>query len=109
MRRIVLNDSSINKYIPLLRKVTSKPISEIKHAIKLEKPVIECDYYDENQLLTLVKSSEQLPSLGAKIKIYENEREISLEMVKNLIETYVGIAEDRERLDDILFGNDVDE
>ena len=36
IKLIVQNDSTINKYIPLLRKVTSKPISEIKQAIELE-------------------------------------------------------------------------
>ncbi|WAJ16954.1 hypothetical protein OU809_09430 [Bacillus paralicheniformis] len=102
----VLNDSNITKYISLLRKTSSKPIKELKQAIELGKPVIECDYYDTEELKLLVIIIEQLLSLGASIKIYENDREITLEMLKNLIETYEGIAKDREEMDELLFGDD---
>ncbi|TWJ59815.1 hypothetical protein CHCC5022_3939 [Bacillus paralicheniformis] len=44
--------------------------------------------------------------MGASVKIYENDREITLEMLKNLIETYEGIAKDREEMDELLFGDD---
>ncbi|AAU23745.1 hypothetical protein MOE82_02000 [Bacillus licheniformis] len=76
----VLNDSNITKYISLLRKTSSKPINELKQAIETGKPVIECDYYDTEELKSLVIIIEQLLSLGASIKIYENDREITLEM-----------------------------
>ncbi|WFA04061.1 hypothetical protein [Bacillus sp. HSf4] len=102
----VLNDSNITKYISLLRKTSSKPIKELKQAIESGKPVIECDYYDTGELKSLVNIIEQLLSLGASIKINENNREITLEMVKNLIETYEGIAKDREEMDELLFGDD---
>ncbi|AKQ73402.1 hypothetical protein SFC27_03475 [Bacillus licheniformis] len=73
----VLNDSNITKYISLLRKTSSKPINELKQAIETGN---ECDYYDTEELKSLVIIIEQLLSLGASIKIYENDREITLEM-----------------------------
>ncbi|ASB89485.1 hypothetical protein CHH92_05150 [Bacillus sonorensis] len=100
----VLNDSNIRKYISLLRKTSSQPIKELKQAIESGKPVIECDYYDTEELKSLVNTIEQLLSMGASIKIYENDREITLEMVKNLIETYKGIAKEREEMDELIFG-----
>lgn len=100
---IVLNDTHINKYITVLRKATGKPIGEIKDSILKSIPVLKCDYYDQEELSNLVKIVERLSSLGAKIEIYESNREISVEMVKNLIDTYEGIARDRERMDDLLY------
>jgi|SRR5690625_1549613 len=100
------NDDSTNKYISVVRKVTSHSINEIKLAIEKEKPVAKYDYYDQDELLNLVRLSEKLIDLGANIKIFEDDLQISLEMVKNLIDNYEGIAKDRERMDDILYGNE---
>ncbi|AWC32958.1 hypothetical protein ACRS52_21020 [Bacillus cytotoxicus] len=105
---VVLNDSNANKYIPLLRKKTSKSISDIKQNISMGNPVIECDYYDEEELKFLVTSAEELLLMGASIKIYEDEEEITLEMVKNLIETIEGVARDREEMDKLMFDDDTE-
>lgn len=103
---VVLNDSNANKYIPLLRKKTSKSISDIKQNISMGNPVIECDYYDAEELEFLVASAEELLLMGASIKIYEDEEEITLEMVKNLIGTIEGVAKDREEMDKLMFDDD---
>ncbi|PGZ95420.1 hypothetical protein COE51_20325 [Bacillus pseudomycoides] len=103
---VVLNDSTSNKYIPLLRKKTFKSISEIKQDINTEKPVIECNYYDTDQLRSLVRVVEELISMGARIEIYENEEMITLKMVKNLIEAAKEIAKYREEIDDLMFEDD---
>jgi hypothetical protein len=105
---VVLNDSNANKYIPLLRKKTSKSISDIKQNISMGNPVIKCDYYDEEELKFLVTSAEELLLMGASIKIYEDEEEITLEMVKNLIETIEGVARDREEMDNLMFDDDTE-
>lgn len=46
-------------------------------------PVIECDYYDAEELKSLITSVKELLLMGACINIYEYEEEITLEMVKN--------------------------
>ncbi|MEH7457395.1 hypothetical protein V7183_09150 [Bacillus sp. JJ1127] len=103
---VVLNDSNSNKYLPLIRKKTSKSISEIKQNMKTEKPVMECNYDDADQLKSLVKSAEELIAMGASIKMYEDEALITLEMVRNSIETIEGIAKYREEIDNLMFGED---
>lgn len=100
---VVLNDSNVNKYIPLLRKKTSKSISDIKRNISMGNAVIEVDYYDAEELKSLVTSAEELLLMGASIKIYEDEEEITLDMVKNLIDTIEGVAKDREEMDNLMF------
>lgn len=106
---VVLHDSNSNKYLPLIRKKTSKSISEIKQNMKIEKPVMEYNYDDADRLKSLVKFAEELLSMGASIKLYEEEELITLEMVKNLIETIEGIVKDREAIDNVIFGDDFDE
>lgn len=70
------------------------------------KSVIEYDYYDADELTSLVKTSEKLLLMGADIKVFEDKEEITLDMVKNLIETIKGIAKDREEMDDLMYGGD---
>src|SRR5699024_6543728 len=82
------NDNSTNKYISVVRRFTSHSINEIKLAIEKEKTVAAYDYYDQDELLNLVELAEKLIGVGANIKIYEDDRQISLDMVKNLIDTY---------------------
>ena len=105
---VVLNNSNANKYIPLLRKKTSKSISDIKQNISMGNPVIKSDYYDAEELEFLVASAEELLLMGASIKVYEDEEEITLEMVKNLIDTIEGVAKDREEMDKLMFDDDND-
>ena len=42
---------------------------------------------------------ESLETLGAQIFLYEGNREVSMEFLSNTIESYKGIAEDREKID----------
>lgn len=92
---VVLHNLNSNKYLPLIRKKTSKLISEIKQNMKTEKPVIEYNYDDADQLKSLVKSAEELLAMGASIKIYEGEELITLRMARNSIKTIEGIAKYR--------------
>ncbi|MED3897470.1 DUF600 family protein [Priestia aryabhattai] len=99
---VVFNGSNVNKYIPLLRQKTLKSISDIKQNISMRIPVIVCDYYDAEALEGLVASAEELLLMGASIKVYEDEEEITLNMVKNLIKMTEGIAKDREEMDNLV-------
>ncbi|MEI4621527.1 hypothetical protein [Bacillus cereus] len=58
---------------------------------------------------SLVKFAEELLSMGASIKVYEDGEWITLEMVRNLIGTIEGVAKDREAIDNVIFGDDFDE
>ncbi len=108
VKLVILNDSNANKYISLLRKKTSKSISEIKQNISMGKPFIVCDYYNERELKFLVSVAEELLSMGACIKILEDNEEITIEMVRNLMETIEGVAKDREEMDSIMLSDDTE-
>ena len=63
---------------------------------------MECDDHDAEELKTLVTYAEDLLLMGASIKIYEDKKEITLNMVMNLIDTIEGIAIDREEMDNLM-------
>lgn len=100
---VVFHDSNVTTYIRFLRKKITKSIMEIKQCINLGKPVIQCDYYDRDELMFLMQCYKKLLSMGAKLAIYEEGRIISIEMIKNLIESIEGIETDRERIDNFTF------
>lgn len=100
---VVFNDYNVNKHIRLLRRRTSKSIGDIRENILMGKPVIKCSYSNKGELECLVLSAEELIQMGASIKIYESEEEITLLLVKNLIKTIEGIKRDREQTDDLMF------
>ncbi len=77
--------------------------------MKTEKPIMECNYSDADQLKSLVRFAEELLSMGASIKLYEEEELITLEMVRNLIGTIEGVAKDSEAIDNVKFGDDSDD
>lgn len=102
----VQNEGNINKYISIIRKETGKSIAEIKKGIENSYKVIECDYYENEEVNRVILVIEELIKNGAKIQIYENDRLINLENLKNLINTYEEIEEEREELDEIMYGDD---
>lgn len=85
-----------------------KEVSDLKEDISMGNPVIECNYYDAEELKSLVASVNELLQIGARIKIYENKVEITLKKVKNLIEAIEGIAKDREKIDNLMFDEDTE-
>ena len=49
---------------------------------------------------------ESLETLGAQIYLYEGNREVSMEFLSNTIESYKGIVEDREKIDELMFSDE---
>lgn len=99
------NEGAINKYISIIRKATGKSIAEIKKAIEGNYKVMECDYYENDEISKFILVIEELLKNGAKFEICEDDRLISLEMLKNLIQTYEEIEKEREELDNIIYGD----
>ncbi|KHD37941.1 hypothetical protein NL50_00045 [Clostridium acetobutylicum] len=102
----VQNDGNINKYISIIRKETGKSIAEIKKAIENSDKIIECDYYESEEINRVILVIEYLIKSGAKVEIYEDNSISTLEKLKNLVSTYEEIRREREALDEIMYGDD---
>ena len=47
-----------------------------------------------------------LKALGAQIYLYKGNHEVNMEFLSNTIESYQGTAEDREKIDELMFSDE---
>ena len=91
----------------LVRNFISIPIGEIKKIrFKGGEVLLECNYLDLEELIKMRTLLEILETLGAQIYLYEENHEVSMEFLSNTIESYKGIAEDREKIDELMFSDE---
>lgn len=97
--RIEKDDNQI-KYISILRKHTDKSISEIKEAINKNDFILSYNLLDIDELKEMKKIISLLEKAGAKMHIYEDSREVSVEFLDNLIESYLDTEKYLEEVDE---------
>jgi hypothetical protein len=106
MKLKIDNDSNKLKYVSIIRKNNGESIQSIKKDIEDNKVVLECDYFDTDELKVFKETMDALISKGATIQLFQDEREVQVDYIRNLISSYEQIAEDREKLDDRILGDD---
>ena len=90
----------------LVRNHMSIPIGDIKNRIQKGEVLLECNFLDLEELIKMRTLLESLETLGAQIYLYEGDYEVSMEFLSNTIESYKGIAEDREKIDELMFSDE---
>ncbi|MED4014649.1 hypothetical protein [Sutcliffiella cohnii] len=88
------------KYISILRKSIDKSIYELKELINNNDFVISYNLLDVDELLEMKKLVSSLLKAGAKVHIYEDNREVSIEFLDNLIESYLDTERYQEEVDE---------
>lgn len=106
MRLKINDDSNKLKYVSIIRKNNGSSIQEIKRNIEDNDVVLECDYFDTDELKGFKKTMEDLISKGATINLFQDNREVQIDYISNLISSHEQITEDREKLDDRILGDD---
>ena len=100
------DDSNKLKYISILRKNNGASIQDIKKNIENNNAVLECDYYDTDELKYFNATMEELESKGATVHLFQDDRAVQIDYINNLIASHEQIAVDREKLDDRILGDD---
>ena len=90
----------------LVRNFMTILISEIKNRIQKGEVLLECNYLDLEELIKMRTLLESLETLDAQIYLCEGNHEVSMEFLSNTIESYKGIAEDREKIDELMFSDE---
>ena len=90
----------------LIRNFVGLSIGEIKNKIQKGEVLLECDYLDLEELIKMKDLLSSLKALGAQIYLYKNNHEVNMEFLSNTIESYKGIAEDREKIDELMFSDE---
>ncbi|MFK4315531.1 MULTISPECIES: hypothetical protein [Bacillus] len=106
MRLKIDDDSNKLKYVSIIRQNNGASIQDIKRNIEDNNVVLECDYFDTDELKDFKKTMEALRSKGATVHLFQDNREVQIDYISNLISSYEQIAEDREKLDDRILGDD---
>ncbi|WP_449159999.1 hypothetical protein [Streptococcus sp.] len=90
----------------LIRKFIGLPIGEIKNKIQKGEVLLECDYLDLEELIKMRDLLASLKALGAQIYLYKGNHEVNMDFLSNTIESYKGITEDREKIDEFMFSDE---
>ena len=99
-------DTNEVKYISILRKNTNKSISEIKELINNNDFILSYNLLEIDELLEMKKIVSLLLEAGAKVHIFEENREVSIEFLDNLIESHLDTERYLEEVDEQMFSED---
>lgn len=94
------------KYISILRKNTNKSISEIKELLNNSEFILSYNLLEVDELQEMKKLLGLLLDAGAKVHIFEENREVSMEFLDNLIESYIDTERYLEEVDEQMFKED---
>jgi len=99
-------DTNEVKYISILRKKTNKSISEIKELLNNNDIILSYHLLEIDELLEMKKIVSLLLEAGAKVHIFEENREVSIEFLDNLIESHLDTERYLEEVDEQMFKED---
>ncbi|MGM9922963.1 MAG: hypothetical protein ACI35R_01795 [Bacillus sp. (in: firmicutes)] len=109
MKLKIDDDSNKLKYVSIIRQSNGASIQDIKKNIEDNNVVLECDYFDTDELIDFKQTMEALISKGATVHLFQDNRQVQIDYISNLISSYEHIAEDREKLDDIILRDTYDD
>lgn len=107
MHLVIKQSENQMKYIPIIRKYTNLGVFEIKKRIENSSPILKYKFFDNDaEDKKVIKLINELISMGAEIKLYENElvkdQEISVKYLMNRFDRYKEVQSQNQRLDDLM-------
>lgn len=107
---MTLQSISNSNLLMIIKKHTGLGISEIRDRISNDKPLMEVNFVNNVEMEKMKDIVEDLIKYNANFKLFEQDEdykeELPLEHFMNSFEMSRQIAEDRERMDDILIEED---
>lgn len=100
------NDYYEVKHISIARKNTNMSISEIKELINNNDFILSYNLLEIDELLKMRKIVRLLLDAGAKVHIFEENREVSIQFLDNLIESHLDTVRYLEEVDEQMFNKD---
>lgn len=76
------------KYIPLIRKMLNRSLFEIRECLRNNDYVDICSLENIDGLQRMNELIDQLQKKGAEIVLYEDDRVVETEFLKNIIEAH---------------------
>src|SRR5699024_6938732 len=104
MHLVIKKRKNQKKYTPIIRKYTNLGVFEIKKRIENRGSILKYKLFDNDaEDKKVIKLINELISMGAEIKLYENElvkdQEISDKYLMNRFDRYKEMQSQNQRLD----------
>ena len=101
----ILKDGNAMKYIPMIKKMLNRPLSEIKERLNNDY-MDTCRIDNIDGLQKMNDLIEELRKKGAQINLYENDRMVEQEFLKNIIESHFDTEGVLQEIDDKVIEQD---
>lgn len=76
---------SVAEVVKIMRKYTKDSMMEIRNHMSKNEFVMSCDFIDEDGVKRLIKCINELKKSKITVKIYENDEQIDLQLLKNWV------------------------
>ena len=102
----VLKDGNAMKYNPVIKKMLNCPLSEIRERLNNNDYMDTCRIDNIDGLQKMNELIEELRKKGAEIMLYENDRRVEQEFLKNIIESHFETERVLQEIDDKVIEQD---
>ena len=102
----ISKDGNEKKYIPLIRKMMNRSLSEIRECLCNNGYIDICGLEDIDRLQHMDKLIEELQKKGAEIILYEDDRVVETDFLKNIIEAHLDTERYLQETDDKVIEQD---
>ena len=102
----ISKDGNEKKYIPLIRKMMNRSLSEIRECLCNNGYIDICGLEDIDRLQHMDKLIEELEKKGAKIILYEDDRVVETDFLKNINEAHFDTERYLQETDDKVIEQD---
>ena len=102
----ISKDGNEKKYIPLIRKMMNRSLSEIRECLCNNGYIDICGLEDIDRLQHMDKLIEELQKKGAGIILYEDDRVVETDFLKNIIEAHFDTERYLQKTDDKVIEQD---
>ena len=102
----ISKDGNEKKYIPLIRKMMNRSLSEIRECLCNNGYIDICGLEDIEGLQHMDKLIEELQKKGAEIILYEDDRVVETDFLKNIIEAHFDTERYLQETDDKVIEQD---
>ena len=102
----VIKDGNEKKYIPLIRKMLNRSLMEIKERLSNNGYIDICSLDNIDGLQHMNELIDEFQKKGAEIVLYENDRVVETEFLKNILESHFDTERYLQETDDKVIEQD---
>ena len=102
----ISKDGNEKNYIPLIRKMLNRSLSEIRECLSNDGYIDICSLENIDGLQHMNELIKELRKKGAEIILYEDDRVVETEFLKNIIEAHFDAERYLQETDDKVIEKD---